>query len=326
MAAGTTGSSSIAAGATAAPEFALALTPAHLRYADAAALPDSTRRLAAVLMHQDSDVSIVDVRAVLRALADGIDHTVYVLDRGHHEAAEVTRATRLLREAKTPITTLARLTAAARTLTPMRMDVQLMARETATQLLAVAGQAAGADRPAAQRRPIPDLGARALRWAAETPLVTDAIDRSLHAAVRAGRVAVRRTGEVQWVIASSHPDRPCPRPAAGRHERSTRAGRCSPRARHRGQSPVTPLGKRCAGRRTPRGSRTRAAGRGARGPSQQRKSGRRSPARRPPHAGPRPTAATPPFVGDSRKTPLTPSTPAAGVAALRASIRPSRTH
>ena len=198
---------STAARATATPAFALASTPAHLRFgADPAALPDSTRRLAAVLMHQDSEVSIVDIRAVLRALADGIDHTVYVLDRGHHEAAEVTRATHLLREAKAPITDLARLTAAARTLTPMRMDVQLMARETVAQLLAAAGQAAGADRPGAQRRPIPELGACVLRWAAETPLVTDAIDRSLHAAVRAHRVAVRRTGEVQWVIASSDPD------------------------------------------------------------------------------------------------------------------------
>ena len=97
--------------------------PAHLRYADRPPSRTALGGLAAVLMHQDSDVSIVDVRAALRALADGIDHTVYVLDRGHHEAAEVTRATRLLREAKTPITALARLTAAARTLTPMRMDV-----------------------------------------------------------------------------------------------------------------------------------------------------------------------------------------------------------
>ena len=64
------------------------------------------------------------------------------------------------------------------------------------------------------------------------------------------------------------PRQPCPHPAAGHHERATSASRRSPRAHRGGQSSVTPLGERSAGRRPPRRSRTRAAGRGARNPSQ----------------------------------------------------------
>ena len=180
--------------------------PAHLRYRRRAALPDSTRRLAAVLMHQDSDVSIVDVRAVLRALADGIDHTVYVLDRGHHEAAEVTRATRLLREAKTPITG---SSPPDRRCPHADTDAHGRPADGPRDRRPATGRRRTGSRRRPPRRAAPThlgSGRRALRWAAETPLVTDAIDRSLHAAVRAGRVAVRRTGEVQWVIASSDPD------------------------------------------------------------------------------------------------------------------------
>ena len=90
-----------------------------------------------------------------------------------------------------------------------------MARETAAQLLAVAGQAAGADRPGAQRPTHPGLGARALRWAAETPLVHRRHRQIPACGGTRRRVAVRPTGEVPWVLAILPPVHSHTQPCCG---------------------------------------------------------------------------------------------------------------